>query len=134
MMTRPTERAMVALYLNNAIAQENNRAYLYCPSCNYQHLLVCCYGQVSTQINNKEISINTNNDIFRVTIPGSPPVAISITGLSSTAHRALEGVNSWPSGNPTSVAATVVEIEVEAEFEVETKETVEATRDSAEAI
>ena len=55
------KQARVALYLDNAIAQENNQASLYCPSRDYQHLLVYRYGQVSTKTNDLELEMNTIN-------------------------------------------------------------------------
>ena len=72
------EQARVALYLANAIAQENNQASLYCPSRDYHHLLVCPYGQVSTQIKKTDLNIKTNTINYRGTVPGRPPVATYI--------------------------------------------------------
>ena len=43
------EQERVALYLDNTLAQENNQPSLYCPSKDYQHLLLCRYRQVSTK-------------------------------------------------------------------------------------
>ena len=100
------EQARVALYLDNAIAQENNQASLYCPSRDYQHLLVCRYGQVSTKLNDLDFEINTINP--RDTVPEKQHADTCIhTGLKSSGVTQQLSAKTLSSVKPTCEEANV---------------------------
>ena len=121
----------MALCLENAIEEENNQASLYSQARDYQHLMVCRYGHVSTKSNDVKLEINITNprDTAQEKLRAD---TYTLRGRKSSGATQQPSSKTEGSGKPTCEEAQEEGVVAEA-MEEATKGTAEGTTKDSEA-